>query len=455
MEEADLDPLLNTLSIIVSQFYSGFTWEVIVGLIVLLLLIIMSGLVSGSETAFFSLTPSDIEIIRSGKHPHDEAIVKLREKPKLLLATILISNNFINVAIVILSAYMTSLVFNLEANPLLSFLLQVVLITSVILLFGEIIPKIYANNKPLSVARLMVRPLKFLIFLFKPLSSLLVRSTTLIDKRISIKSQNISYSELSEAIEMTVDESVPVQEKMILKGFASFGDKDVKEIMQSRVNVTAVDKKTSFQELLQIVVESGFSRIPVYEESFDHVIGILYIKDLLPYTKLEKDMNWLPLIRPALFVPENKKIKDLLQEFREKKIHLAIVVDEYGGTSGIVTLEDIIEEIVGEISDEFDKDPEQFKYKRLSDNTYLFEAKTPINDLCKILDIDDDYFDEVRGESDSIGGLILEMEEEMPPKGTKVKYKQFEFEVVDVDNRKINKVKIKIDKTKDEKQSDS
>jgi CBS domain containing-hemolysin-like protein len=242
---------------------------------------------------------------------------------------------------------------------------------------------------------------------------------------------------------------------MILKGFASFGDKDVKEIMQSRVYVTAVDKKTSFQELLQIVVESGFSRIPVYEESFDHVIGILYIKDLLPYTKLEKDMNWLPLIRPALFVPENKKIKDLLQEFREKKIHLAIVVDEYGGTSGIVTLEDIIEEIVGEISDEFDKDPEQFKYKRLSDNTYLFEAKTPINDLCKILDIDDDYFDEVRGESDSIGGLILEMEEEMPPKGTKVKYKQFEFEVVDVDNRKINKVKIKIDKTKDEKQSDS
>jgi CBS domain containing-hemolysin-like protein len=220
----------------------------------------MSGLVSGSETAFFSLTPSDIEIIRSGKHPHDEAIVKLREKPKQLLATILISNNFINVAIVILSAYMTSLVFNLEANPLLSFLLQVVLITSVILLFGEIIPKIYANKKPLSVARLMVKPLKFLILFFKPLSSLLVRSTTLIDKRISIKSQNISYSELSEAIEMTVDENVPVQEKMILKGFASFGDKEVKEIMQSRVNVTAVDKKTSFRELLQVVVESGFSK---------------------------------------------------------------------------------------------------------------------------------------------------------------------------------------------------
>jgi len=451
LEEADLDPLLSTLSIILSQFYSGFTWEVVIGLIALLILIIMSGLVSGSETAFFSLTPSDIEIIRSGEHPHDEAIVKLREKPKQLLATILISNNFINVAIVILSAYMTSLVFNLEANPLLSFLLQVVLITSVILLFGEIIPKIYANKKPLSVARLMVKPLKFLILFFKPLSSLLVRSTTLIDKRISIKSQNISYSELSEAIEMTVDENVPVQEKMILKGFASFGDKEVKEIMQSRVNVTAVDKKTSFRELLQVVVESGFSRIPVYEESFDHVIGILYIKDLLPYTKLERDMNWLPLVRPALYVPENKKIKDLLQEFRDKKIHLAIVVDEYGGTSGIVTLEDIIEEIVGEISDEFDKDPEQFKYKRLSDNTYLFEAKTPINDLCKILDIDDDFFDEVRGESDSIGGLILEMEEGMPPKGTKVRYKQFEFEVTDVDNRKINKIKIKIEKTKDEK----
>ena len=447
MEEADLDPLL---SILVSQFYSGFTWEIIIGLIALLVLIVMSGLVSGSETAFFSLTPSDIEIIRSGKHQHDKEIVQLRGKPKQLLATILIANNFINVAIVILSAYLLSSVFNLAENPLLSFLLQVVLITSVILLFGEIIPKIYANNKPLSVARLMVRPLKFMIFFFKPLSILLVRSTTLIDKRISIKSQNISYSELSEAIEMTVDENAPIQEKMILKGFASFGDKEVKEIMQSRVNVTAVDKKTSFPELLQIVVESGFSRIPVYEESFDHVIGILYIKDLLPYTKLEKDMNWLPLIRPALFVPENKKIKDLLQEFREKKIHLAIVVDEYGGTSGIVTLEDIIEEIVGEISDEFDKDSEQFKYKRLPDNTYLFEAKTPINDLCKILDIDDDYFDEVRGESDSIGGLILEIEEEMPSKGTKVRYKQFEFEVVDVDDRKINKIKIIVNNTEKE-----
>ena len=447
MEEADLDPLL---SILVSQFYSGFTWEIIIGLIALLVLIVMSGLVSGSETAFFSLTPSDIEIIRSGKHQHDKEIVQLRGEPKQLLATILIANNFINVAIVILSAYLLSSVFNLAENPLLSFLLQVVLITSVILLFGEIIPKIYANNKPLSVARLMVRPLKFMIFFFKPLSILLVRSTTLIDKRISIKSQNISYSELSEAIEMTVDENAPIQEKMILKGFASFGDKEVKEIMQSRVNVTAVDKKTSFPELLQIVVESGFSRIPVYEESFDHVIGILYIKDLLPYTKLEKDMNWLPLIRPALFVPENKKIKDLLQEFREKKIHLAIVVDEYGGTSGIVTLEDIIEEIVGEISDEFDKDSEQFKYKRLPDNTYLFEAKTPINDLCKILDIDDDYFDEVRGESDSIGGLILEIEEEMPSKGTKVRYKQFEFEVVDVDDRKINKIKIIVNNTEKE-----
>jgi len=450
LEEADLDPHLDLLSVLTNQFFNSISIEAVTGLIVLIVLIVLSGLVSGSETAFFSLSPADLDNLNNSKRAKEKLILKLRSKPKDLLATILIANNFINVAIVILSAYLLSSVFNLAENPLLSFLLQVVLITSVILLFGEIIPKIYANNKPLSVARLMVRPLKFMIFFFKPLSILLVRSTTLIDKRISIKSQNISYSELSEAIEMTVDENAPIQEKMILKGFASFGDKEVKEIMQSRVNVTAVDKKTSFPELLQIVVESGFSRIPVYEESFDHVIGILYIKDLLPYTKLEKDMNWLPLIRPALFVPENKKIKDLLQEFREKKIHLAIVVDEYGGTSGIVTLEDIIEEIVGEISDEFDKDSEQFKYKRLPDNTYLFEAKTPINDLCKILDIDDDYFDEVRGESDSIGGLILEIEEEMPSKGTKVRYKQFEFEVVDVDDRKINKIKIIVNNTEKE-----
>lgn len=450
MEEADLDPLPDLFINVANQLFLGFSLESIVGLLVLIFLIVVSGLVSGSETAFFSLSPADIGVLSNGKHPKDQLILDLRKRPKTLLATILIGNNFVNVAIVILSTYLTSILFNLGDNLLLTFVLQVIVITSIILLFGEIIPKIYANKEPVMVANIMVRPIKVLIVLFKPLSYFLVHSTRFIDKKIGKKGHNITYSELSDAIEITVDESAPVEEKNILRGIATFGEKEASEIMQSRVNVTAIDKKLSFQEVLKVVVESGFSRIPVYKESFDHVIGVLYIKDLLPHLKSTENMEWLSLIRPAIFVPENKKINDLLQEFREKKIHLAIVVDEYGGTSGLITLEDIIEEIVGEISDEFDKDLSQYKYRQLSNNSFLFEAKTPINDLCKILNINIGYFDEVRGESDSIGGLILELEGEMPEKGRTILFNQFEFEVVNVDQRKINEVKVKINREEKE-----
>ena len=450
MEEADLDPLLDPLMNIANQVFTGFSIEAIIGLIVLLILIVLSGLVSGSETAFFSLAPADVDGLNNSKHTKDKLILELRNKPKELLATILIVNNFINVAIVILAAYLTGLIFNLDSNPVLSFILQVIVITSIILLFGEIIPKIFANKEPVMIANIMALPLKFLKIFFKPLSFILVNSTTLIDKKVGKKGQSISYSELSDAIEITVDESAPLEEKKILKGIATFGEKEASEIMQSRVNVTAIEDRISFQEVLKIVSDSGFSRIPVYKESFDHVIGVLYIKDLIPYSKVDENIDWLSLIRPAIFVPENKRINVILQDFRKKKIHLAIVVDEYGGTSGIITLEDIIEEIVGEISDEFDKEMQQFKFKRISDKSYLFEAKTPLNDFCKILDIDDNIFDEIRGESDSIGGLILELEGEMPEKGRKVTVKQFEFEIVNVDSRKINEVKVKIDKNFEE-----
>jgi len=446
LEEADLDPLVDLLMNLANQVFAGLSIEAIIGLIVLIVLIVLSGLVSGSETAFFSLAPADVDNLTNSKHTKDLLILELRNKPKELLATILIANNFINVAIVILSAYLTGLIFNLDSNPVLSFMLQVIVITSIILLFGEIIPKIFANKEPVMIANIMAMPIKFLRIFFKPLSFILVNSTTLIDKKVGKKGQSISYSELSDAIEITVDESAPLEEKKILKGIATFGEKEASEIMQSRVNVTAIEDKISFQEVLKVVIDSGFSRIPVYKESFDHVIGVLYIKDLIPYSKADKNIDWLPLIRPAIFVPENKRINVILQDFREKKIHLAIVVDEYGGTSGIITLEDIIEEIVGEISDEFDKEMQQFKFKRISDKSYLFEAKTPLNDFCKILDINDDFFDELKGESDSIGGLILELEGEMPAKGRKVTVKQFEFEIVNVDSRKINEVKVNINK---------
>jgi gliding motility-associated protein GldE len=440
----DTDPNPEYLNIILDQFFIGFSIEALVSIVVLIILVILSGLVSGSETAFFSLTPSDIALLTQSKHKKDVMVLDLRNKPKELLATILISNNFINVAIVILSTYVTSLLFNLANFPILAILLQVVVITSIILIFGEIIPKILANKEPVMIANLMVRPLSVLMKIFKPLSFLLVKSTSVIDKKITVKGHNISMSELSDAIEITVDDSVPEDEKMILKGIASFVEKEASEIMQSRVNVTALDSEMSFNEVMNIVEKSGFSRIPVFEETFDHVLGILYIKDILPFIDNEEKEDWLKLIRPSFFIPENKKINDLLQEFRVKKIHLAIVVDEYGGTSGIITLEDIIEEIVGEISDEFDKDQQQTKYRKLSPKSYLFEAKITLNDLCRILTLDDNYFDEVRGEADSLGGLILELEGKIPEKGTVIKLDHFEFTIIDVTARKIKEIKVKI-----------
>jgi gliding motility-associated protein GldE len=444
LEDIDPDPYPALLNTFADQFFIGFPIEAGLSLIVLIVLIIASALVSGSETAYFSLSLSDLELLKQSGHKKDKLIIELKSKPKRLLATILISNNFINVGIVILSTYITTLLFNLAEFPVFSFILQVVVITSVILIFGEIIPKIIANKEPVMVSNLMAGPLKYLVAFFKPLSLLLVRSTSLIDKKIGAKGHKISVSDFSEAIEITVDDSIREDEKNILRGIASFIEKEASEIMQSRVNVTALDSGLSFEEVMEIVQTSGFSRIPVYEETFDRVLGILYIKDLLPFIESEKNVDWRKLVRPAIFVPENKRINDLLQEFRLKKIHLAIVVDEYGGTSGIVTLEDIIEEIVGEISDEFDKVHQQNKFRKIATDTFLFEAKIPLNDMCKILKIDDDYFEEVRGESDSLGGLILELEGKIPVKGTIVKYQRFEFTITDVTARKIIEVQVKI-----------
>lgn len=446
MENVEADSFLTWLNIISGHFFLGFSTDTIIALLVLIILLFFSGLVSGSETAFFSLSPSDLDSLKVRNGKKDNAILQLLTKPKQLLATILISNNFINVGIVILSTYITTNLFDLHSNLILIFFIQVVVITSILLIFGEIIPKILSNKEPVAVATLMVMRMKFLIWFFKPLSGILVTSTSFIDKRLGKKGHNISMSDLSDAIEITSDASVSDDEKLILKGIATFGEKEASEIMVSRVNITAVNITLSYSKVIDAVLKSGFSRIPVYEETLDNILGILYIKDLLLFSGSDKNMRWQKLIRkPVFFVPENKRINHLLQEFRQKKIHLAIVVDEYGGTSGIITLEDIIEEIVGEISDEFDIEPLQFKYEKVTDNSYFFEAKTPLVDFCKILGVDDEIFDDVRGEADSLGGLILELESKIPEPGCVVNFKQFRFEVTDADQRKINEIRVQID----------
>jgi putative hemolysin len=422
---------------------TGFSVGVIAGILAIIVLLAGSAMASGAEVAFFSLGPNQLHELRLKEDKADKAVLHLLERPKHLLATLLISNNFFNVAIVIISTYVTNSLFDFGQIPYwLAFLVQVVVVTSLILLFGEVMPKVYATRSSVKLARFLAGPVNILTKIFYSLSSLLVRSTNLIDRRISRKAYNVSISELSDAIELTSGMNTPDEEKKILQGIVKLGDIEVKEIMKSRVDVTAVDIRISFKELLELIVEAGYSRIPAYEDSFDHIKGILYIKDLLPHLSREEDFNWRGLLRDAFFVPENKKINDLLQEFQEKKIHMAVVVDEYGGTSGIVTLEDIIEEIVGEISDEHDEPSGDFDYSRLDNNNFIFEGKTSLNDFYKILDIDDDLFDEVRGDADSLAGLILELMEKMPEKDEQVSYRQFTFTVKAVDKRRIKRVQV-------------
>lgn len=441
METPDPDPYASIISSIISVVFIGIDASTLLGLAVLMVLLLLSGLISGSETAYFSLKPSDITWLKNHPQKRSLKVLSLREIPKTLLATILVANNLVNVAIVILSSFLTLKMFDFGDSVFISFLVQVVVITSLLLLLGEIMPKIYANHEPLKIALFIAPFLGFVVILFRPLSRILVSSTSFIDKRMGNKPNSISMSELSVAIDITSDESTLPEEKKMLKGIASFGEKEVTNVMKSRVNITAIDVKTSFDQLLELILNTGFSRIPVYDESLDNMLGILYIKDLLPFLNHD-DLDWVSMIRPAFFVPENKKINDLLQEFRERKIHMAIVVDEYGGTAGLLTFEDIIEEIVGEISDEFDKESNESFFRKLSPDTFLFEGKTNLNDFCKVLELEDYFFDDVQGDSDTLAGLLLELEGRIPEKGTKTDCKDFCFEVTDADTRRIKQIKV-------------
>lgn len=440
MEESP-DPYLYFISelfTVVSSFPLGALW----GLGAMIVLLFCSAMVSGSEIAYFSLTHSHIATLREKQKPNNKKILSLLERPNHLLATILITNNVVNIAVIILSTVVFSAFFDLHMHPILEFLVQVAAITFLLLLFAEVLPKVYASRYPVRFSALMAGPLIILRKLLLPLSSLLVKTTHIIDKRMARKRPNLSMHELSHALEITSDETTTDKDKELLRGIVRFGNTYVREIMKSRVDVVAVDNKTPFKKLISIIREAGYSRIPVYRENFDTVEGILYIKDLLPHLEKGNEFNWQNLLRNAFFVPESKRINDLLKEFQEKKIHMAIVVDEYGGTAGLVTLEDILEEIVGEINDEFDM--EEAVYSKIDANTFVFEGKTLLKDFCKITGCKDEVFSDVKGEADTLAGLILEMKQEIPFKGAKIEYRQFEFEIEGVDKRRIKSIKVKV-----------
>jgi gliding motility-associated protein GldE len=371
-----------------------------------------------------------------------QLVLQLRDNPKMLLATILIGNNFVNVTITLLATYIVSQMFDMVNHPAAAFILELVVVTSLVLLIGEIIPKILAAKKPVRFARFMARTLQVLIVLFKPLSKLLVNSTSFMDKHLERKKADISMDDLSTAVDIATESSTPLDEKNMLKGIASFTEKEVSNVMKPRIDIVAVEVGMPFREMLDTVIQSGFSRIPVYEESLDKVSGILYVKDLLPYLNAQT-FEWRMLLRPAFFVPENRKINDLFQDFREKKIHIAIVVDEYGGTSGLITMEDVIEEIVGDINDEFDNVKQEEHYTKIDDNTYLFKAQTSIIDFCKIFNLDEDYFEELQGEADTLAGLVLEIEGRIPEVGFSFDVEKFNFEITEADPRKIIQIKVK------------
>ena len=447
LETPDPDPLLGLLTVVSSNFYKGFSEQpvsAIIGLVVLCLLLVASALISSSETAFFSLRPADIDDLEQRGDTKSKLVLSLREKPKTLLATILIANNFVNVTITLLSTYIMALLFNMKDYAVSAFLLEVVIVTSLILIVGEITPKIFASNRPEAVARFMARPLRFLNALFKPLSKLLVNSTSFMDKHIEKKKGEISMEDLSTAVEIATEESTPLEEKQMLKSIASFSEKEVSGVMIPRVDIVGVEQGMEFLDRLATVIKSGFSRIPVYDKTLDKVTGILYVKDLLPYLDAQS-YEWQKLVRPAFFVPENRKINDLFQDFREKKIHIAIVVDEYGGTSGLITMEDVIEEIVGEINDEFDEANVEEHFKKLDDGSYLFKAQTSIVDFCKVFGVDEGYFEPLQGEADTLAGLILEIEGRIPEIGFKFNFEKFHLEITDADPKRIKEVKVIFD----------
>lgn len=426
------------------------TMGAMIALILAILLLYASGFVSASEIAFFSLSPSDLSKIEENEHPSDSRIKALLDDSERLLATILISNNFVNVTIIMLCNFFFASVVDFGNAKLLEFLLITVVLTFLLLLFGEIMPKIYSAQNTLKFCRKAAPVISALLSVFKPVSNLLVHSTFLINKLTrKRKVPNLSVDDLSQALELT-DKNEISEESNMLKGIIRFGEETAEEVMTSRLDIVDLEINTPFPDVIKCIVDNAYSRIPVYEESRDNIKGILYIKDLLPYLDKGADFKWQNLIRPAYFVPETKMIDDLLRDFQANKIHIAIVVDEFGGTSGIVTMEDIIEEIVGEINDEYDE--EERTYVKISENVYIFEGKTLLSDFYKLAEIDPDDFESVADDADTLAGLLLELKGEFPVLHEVINFNRYRFEILEMDARRIVKVKVTVGTEKEKEE---
>jgi gliding motility-associated protein GldE len=411
--------------------------------VILLALLVLSAIISGSEVAFFSITLHELDELKKSKNKADARVATLLSGPKYLLATILILNNFVNVAIVTLSTYFSWQLFSGASEAKVIAILTFV-ITFLIVFFGEIVPKIYATQQRLLFARKTSGLLTLGSSAMKPLSWLLVNLTSIVERRIAKKDfGSSSIEEVHHALEMTTKSGISEEEKDILKGIVNFSTISVTQVMRSRIDIEAVENDINYHELMDIINKEGFSRIPVFNEDLDNIDGILYVKDLLPHIDKEENFTWQELLRPAYFVPESKMIDDLLKDFQEMRVHIAIVVDEYGGTSGLLTMEDILEEIVGEINDEFDE--EEQPYYKVAEDTFDFEGRTSINDMCKALKLEPGFFDEIKGESESVGGMILEQLATIPNTGEFIDYQKYKFTILAVDKRRIKKVRVKKD----------
>ncbi len=422
--------------------FANIDWNIFISIAVLILLLLLSALISGSEIAFFSLTKTDLENPKAGGKNHN-TIVELLDGPKKLLATILISNNFINILFVLIFSFVGDFFFSGIHSTVIKFIVEVVVVTFLILLFGEVLPKVYANRNPLKFASFMATPVKILNFLFTFLSIPLLKLTNVVEKKISKKKTEISVEVLSQALELTSSNATTKEEKKILQGIVNFGNTDTTQVMCPRMDIFALSLDEEFTDIIDKITKHGHSRIPVYEDNIDNIIGVLYTKDLIPHIN-KKTFKWSKLIRDPFFVPENKKLDDLLKEFQEMKNHLAIVVDEYGGTSGLITLEDIIEEIVGDISDEFDDT--DLSYSKIDPHNYVFDGKITLKDFFKALQIDETDFEETTSEAETLAGFILELTGRYPKKNEKIKFKDYLFTIEAIDKKRIKQIKVTLPK---------